>query len=111
MRTDPETLKKELTYSRFDQMSEKYPDRPALIYLGERVSYRRLKLLSERFAGSLSSMGVDKGDRVMLYIPNCVQWVIAFLGIQKIGGGHAAGLEALAGYFIRQDPLGQSRSG
>ena len=85
MRTDPETLKKELTYSRFDQMSEKYPDRPALIYLGERVSYRRLKLLSERFAGSLSSMGVDKGDRVMLYIPNCVQWVIAFLGIQKIG--------------------------
>ena len=26
-----------------------------------------------------------KGHRVMLYIPNCVQWVIAFLGIQKLG--------------------------
>jgi long-chain acyl-CoA synthetase len=30
-------------------------------------------------------MGVSKGDRVMLYISNCIQWVIAFLGIQKIG--------------------------
>ena len=30
-------------------------------------------------------MGVRKGDRVMVYIPNCAQWVIAFLAIQKIG--------------------------
>jgi long-chain acyl-CoA synthetase len=30
-------------------------------------------------------MGVKKGDRVMIYISNCIQWVIAFLGIQKIG--------------------------
>jgi long-chain acyl-CoA synthetase len=79
------TLEKELTFSRFDQMSQKYPNRSALVYLGEHFSYRRLKNLSERFAGALSGLGVAKGHRVMIYIPNCAQWVIAFLGIQKLG--------------------------
>ncbi|MGA6927507.1 MAG: AMP-binding protein [Desulfosarcina sp.] len=85
MHTNAESLERELTFSRFDRMSQKYPDRSALIYLGRRFSYRRLKDLSERFAGALSAMGVFKGHRVMLYIPNCPQWVIAFLGIQRIG--------------------------
>ncbi len=78
-------LKEELTFTRFDRMSKKYPDRPAVIYLGESFSYHRLRELSERFAGGLKSLGVGRGDRVMIYIANSVQWVIAFLGIQKIG--------------------------
>ena len=76
---------KEMTFSRFDRMSEKYPDRTAVIYLGEHFSFARLRDLSERFAGSLDAMGIKKGDRVMIYISNCVQWIISFLGIQKIG--------------------------
>jgi len=80
-----ERLESELTFSRFDQMAETYPDRAAVIYLGERFSYARLKELSERFGASLRSLGVEKGDRVMIYIPNCIQWIISFLGIQKIG--------------------------
>ena len=78
-------LEKELTFTRFDRMSELYPDRTAVLYLGERFSYARLRDLSERFSGALVDMGVKKGDRVMIYISNCIQWVIAFLGIQKIG--------------------------
>lgn len=76
---------KESTFTRFERMSERYPDRTAVLYLGERFSYSHLRELSERFAGFLIGMGVKKGDRVMLYISNCIQWVIAFLGIQKIG--------------------------
>lgn len=79
------SLEKELTFSRFDRMSELYPDRTAILYLGEHFTYRRLRELSERLAGALRSLGVRKGDRVMLYIPNCIQWVIAFLAIQKSG--------------------------
>ncbi len=75
----------ELTFTRFDRMCEAYPDRTAVMYLGERFSYGRLRDLSERFAGALASLGLVKGDRVMIYIPNCIQWVIAFLGIQKLG--------------------------
>ena len=85
MSLEPSELAHEATFSRFDQMSERYPDRTAVIYLGERFSYRRLRALSERFGGALTDLGVEKGDRVIIYISNCVQWVIAFLGIQKIG--------------------------
>jgi long-chain acyl-CoA synthetase len=81
----PDALEQELTFTRFDQMSWAYPDRPAVVYLGETFSYRRLRELSERFAGALAGMGVQKGDRVMVYITNSIQWVIAFLGIQKLG--------------------------
>ena len=78
-------LESELTFTRFDRMSERYPDKTAVIYLGQHFSFSQLRDLSERFASALVDLGVQKGDRVMIYIPNCVQWVIAFLGIQKIG--------------------------
>jgi long-chain acyl-CoA synthetase len=78
-------LENELTFTRFDKMSERYPDKTAVVYLGERLSFSRLQDLSERFGGALTDLGVKKGDKVMIYISNCIQWIIAFLGIQKIG--------------------------
>ncbi len=85
MKISEQELEKELTFTRFDRMSEKYPDRPAVVYLGTTFSYKRLRELSERFAGSLVDLGVGKGDRVMVYTPNCIQWLIAFLAIQRMG--------------------------
>jgi long-chain acyl-CoA synthetase len=82
---NPAATETELTFTRFDRMCAKYPERPAVVYLGESFSYRRLHDLSERFAGALTDMGIAKGDRVMVYISNSIQWVIAFLGIQRIG--------------------------
>jgi long-chain acyl-CoA synthetase len=79
------SLEKELTFTRFDRMCEKYPDQSAIIFLGERFSYSRLKDLIDRFATSLVQLGIGKGDKVMLYISNSVQWVISFFAIQKIG--------------------------
>ena len=85
MQTQNNPIVDELTFSRFDRMTDVYPENTAVVYLGENFSYRRLKDLSERFAGALQDMGVQKGDRVMIYITNSIQWVIAFLGIQKLG--------------------------
>ena len=85
MKLGADLLEKELTFTRFDHMAERYGNNTAVIYLGERFSYSRLRELSERFAGALAELGVVKGDRVMVYISNCIQWVIAFLGIQKVG--------------------------
>jgi long-chain acyl-CoA synthetase len=79
------SFEKELTFTRFDRMSEVHSQKTAVLYLGERFSYGQLRELSERFAGALMDLGVKKGDRVMIYIPNCIQWVIAFLAIQRIG--------------------------
>ena len=80
-----EKLQQELSYTRFDQMAERYPHNTAIIFLGQHFSYGQFKELSERFGAALKEMGVKKGDRVMLYISNSPQWLIAFLGIQRIG--------------------------
>jgi len=78
-------LENEMTFTRFFRMCEKYPDRTAIIFLGEKFSYRKLKNLIDRFATSLTRLGIGEGDKVMLYISNSVQWVISFFAIQKIG--------------------------
>ncbi|MFH0725735.1 MAG: AMP-binding protein [Pseudomonadota bacterium] len=85
IQTKLDTVTHELTFSRFDRMTEKFPDHSAVIYLGERFSYRRLRELSERFAGGLKELGVQKGDRIIIYVSNCIQWVISFLAMQKLG--------------------------
>jgi long-chain acyl-CoA synthetase len=78
-------LEPELTFTQFERMAEKYPDRPAIIYLGEKFTYARLRNLIDRFATALNHLGIRKGDKVMLYITNSAQWVVSFFGIQKIG--------------------------
>ena len=78
-------MEPERTFTRFEQMCEKYPDRTAIVYLGQSFSYSKLQDLINRFASALDRMGVGKGDKVMIYVSNSVQWVITFFGIQKIG--------------------------
>jgi long-chain acyl-CoA synthetase len=68
-----------------ERLAKNYPDKTALVYLGERFSYARLKDLIYRFATALYELGVRKNDKVMLYIGNCPQWVIGYFAIQKIG--------------------------
>lgn len=77
---------KEYTFTRFEEMVEKYPDKTALIYLGERFTYGRLSMLIDKFAsGLMNFVGIKKQERVLLYIPNCPQWIIANFAINKIG--------------------------
>ena len=66
--------------------AKKHPDKPALIYYGREVSYRELDESSDRFANYLLDLGLKKGDRVGLFLPNSPQYVIAHFGIHKMGG-------------------------
>jgi len=72
-------------YSVFAETAERRGDHTAVIYLGSRFSYRRLRQLAEAFAAALSGLGVTAGQKVMLYIPNGIQWVVAWLGVQRLG--------------------------
>ena len=65
---------------------ERFPDKTALVYLGETFTYRELTELIERFATALHALGVRKDDKVMLYIPNTPQFLIGYLAAQLIGG-------------------------
>ena len=72
-------------YAAFQASAERRGHHPAVIYLGTRYSYLKIKDLAERFAAALIDLGVSPGQRVVLYIPNTVQWVIMWLGIQRVG--------------------------
>lgn len=78
-------MHQEFTFTRFEKACAEFPNNTALIFLGERFSYSNLKDKVDRFATGLTGLGVTKGDRVLLYLSNCVQLVIAFLATQKIG--------------------------
>jgi len=75
----------ELVIDAFERACEKYPDKTAIIYLGEEFSYRRIKNLIDRFATALHDLGVRDNHKVMLYIPNCPQFLISYFGAQQIG--------------------------
>jgi long-chain acyl-CoA synthetase len=76
----------ELVIDGFYQACERHGDRTALIYLGEKFSYAELREQILRFATALYHLGVRQDDKVMLYIPNCPQFLIGYLGAQIIGG-------------------------
>jgi long-chain acyl-CoA synthetase len=75
----------ERVISAFERACETYPDKTAVLYLGERFSYRKMKELIDRFATGLYDLGVRDNDKVMLYIPNCPQFLIGYFGAQQIG--------------------------
>jgi len=80
-----ELYEDEYTFAGFEEQCRKEPGNTALYYLGERFSYGKLKMLTDRFAAGLVKIGVKPQDRVMLYIPNCPQWIIANFAINRIG--------------------------
>lgn len=77
----PETLVAMLSRS-----AQRYPRRPALYFFGKTLSYHECSLLVERFACGLAALGIRKGDRVALCLPNSPQAVIAYFGILRAGG-------------------------
>jgi long-chain acyl-CoA synthetase len=69
-----------------NETTSQRPDHPALLFKGSVMSYAQLDQLSNAFASALIEMGVKKGDRVALLLPNTPQLVLALLGTWKAGG-------------------------
>ena len=61
------------------------PNHPALLFKGSSITYAELEKLSDAFAAALAGLGVKKGDRVALLLPNCPQFIIAEIGAWKAG--------------------------
>jgi long-chain acyl-CoA synthetase len=66
--------------------ARRFPLRPAIVFAGRLLTYRRLNQLANQCAHGLLRLGLQKGDRVLLLIPNLPQAVIAFFGVLKAGG-------------------------
>lgn len=72
-------------YVILDDAAAAFPSREALYFQGNRMKYRALKELADRFACALHSMNLAKGDRVMVCLPTCPQFVISDFAILKNG--------------------------
>ncbi|NTW12435.1 MAG: long-chain fatty acid--CoA ligase [Anaerolineales bacterium] len=69
-----------------EESARKYPDRACTIFKGAVISYREMNALSDSIAAALVDMGVKKGDRVGIFMPNTPQFVMIYYGILKAGG-------------------------
>ncbi len=64
----------------FEEACRKYADKVAYISMGKEMTYREVDNLSRDFAGWLQSLGLGKGDRVALMMPNVLQYPVALFG-------------------------------
>jgi len=87
----PEGVPSELSFSQetltamLARSAQRFSRRPALYFFGKTLSYHELHNHVERFACGLASLGIRKGDRVALCLPNSPQAVIAYFGILRAG--------------------------
>ena len=68
-----------------DFASHQYSNQTALLYYGTRITYAQLSNQANRFAVGLQRLGIQKGDRVALALPNIPQFPIAFYGALRAG--------------------------
>ncbi|MCB0197262.1 MAG: long-chain fatty acid--CoA ligase [Anaerolineae bacterium] len=78
-----------------EKTAQKYPDKTAIIFGGlapgvgeqhEVITFSTFNKLVDRFAAGLQQLGLQKEDRVALYMPNCPQFAIAYYGTLRAGG-------------------------
>lgn len=67
------------------QNAQKFPDQEAILFMGKRITYQELCNDVYRLANSLQDLGIQKGDRVAIMLPNCPQAVIAYYAVLMIG--------------------------
>ena len=69
-----------------DESARKYPDRACTIFKGAVITFQEMNAITDHVAAALVDMGVKKGDRVGIFMPNTPQFVMAYYGILKAGG-------------------------
>ncbi|KAF0995845.1 long-chain fatty acid--CoA ligase [Geobacillus sp. TFV-3] len=67
------------------ERAAEFGSQPALTFYDKTMTYAELEAAVNRFTSSLQALGVQKGDRVAIMLPNCPQYVIAYYGILQAG--------------------------
>jgi len=68
-----------------EESARKYPEQPCTIFKGAKITYQEMSAITDRLAAGLSGLGIKKGDRVGIFIPNTPQFVMAYFAILKLG--------------------------
>ncbi|MGQ4808008.1 Long-chain-fatty-acid--CoA ligase [Candidatus Entotheonellaceae bacterium PAL068K] len=67
------------------ESAQRFPEKIAVVFQGQKISYRELDGLANSFANALATLGVKKGDRVALYMTNRPEYIIGLYGIARLG--------------------------
>ncbi|MBT2616636.1 MULTISPECIES: long-chain-fatty-acid--CoA ligase [unclassified Bacillus (in: firmicutes)] len=73
-------------YSFLKESAEEFPDKVSIHFQGKELTFREVHESALKFAAYLKSIGLQKGERVAIMLPNCPQGVISFFGILMAGG-------------------------
>src|SRR4051812_40402763 len=68
-----------------EHSADRLPDKTALISDGQRLSYSQIERLANQTAHALLRLGVRRGDRVAIFLPNSVKAVVSIFGVLKAG--------------------------
>lgn len=69
----------------FERVAKEKPYKNSVIYQGTEITYGELLFFAERLGSALYKRGLRKGDRAIIYLPHCPQWLISWFGLQRIG--------------------------
>jgi len=83
----PQTIEyPEITlFELLERSANEFPDTTCTIFKGARISYQEMDSICDRLAAGLSEIGVKKGDRVGIYMPNTPQFIMAYFAVLKVG--------------------------
>ena len=73
-------------FTLLDDAVARFPERPCMDFLGRIYTYGEVGRLVDRAASGFRRLGVEKGTKVGLFLPNCPQFVICYHAILKAGG-------------------------
>jgi long-chain acyl-CoA synthetase len=92
-------VKEESVVDTFNETTEQWKDKTAVVFYGRKMSYKELREQVDRFATALVDLGVKKGDKIALLLLNSPQFIIAYMGALKAG----ATLTAISPVYVSSE--------
>ena len=80
-----EPFPKEPVFKALDDTAENHPNQTAIYFLGREIKYQELRAQVDRLASALAGLGVEKGDRVCVFLPNCPEFILSDWAVAKCG--------------------------
>lgn len=72
-------------YMLLDNTAREYGNRPAFDFLGAKQTWQEIDRATKKFAKGLQDSGIQKGDKVGIFLPNCPLFVVAYYALMRIG--------------------------
>ena len=72
-------------YYYLEENARRFPEAPCTIFKGAKISYQEMNSITDQLAAGLAELGVSKGDRIGVFMPNTPQFVMAYFAILKLG--------------------------